>query len=324
MRLRRCENSSQWDALVDSFDESLLFHSWAWLDLQERVLGVVFERHVLERSGEPVGVFPIARHTARSLSSPGLPYPFQGPLAPADVAHEVAPALRGRQRRGGLLLERFDVGPLLAHNWRAALEQSGCVVNPFETVVVDLGGHETGEGLLSTYSRNHRRSISRAKAAGCVIRPAHPGEVAASLWPLLTEAYGSHGDECPYPVHVGPLLEEWAGGRDDVGLLAAEVQGELAGLLVVLGGRPTALAWVGGCFRRFRNLSANALLHHEMLVWALRRGHRRLDFLGGVGDAGVRRFKLGFGGELLAGLRVESSLVPQRPLAAVRKILRSP
>ena len=102
--------------------------------------------------------------------------------------------------------------------------------------------------------------------------------------------------------------------------LVAEVGGELAGMLVLLDGGPTALLWVAGCLRRFRSVRANFLLHHEALVMLMERGYERMDFLAGAADPGVREFKMGFGGALASGLRVESSLVPAKAIGAVRRL----
>ncbi len=321
VRLRRCRDRATWDALVNSFDESLYFHSWDWLDLQERVLRVVFERYVIEHEGTAVGIFPIGRKKSWGLTSPYLPYPFQGPLVPAHLAPYVPAALRRTQLRHGVMLGRYDVGPLVSDQWRHPLSTSSSRARERRTVVVDLAGHASGEDLLTSYARTHRRSVNRATRAGCQVRRAVAGEATELLFPLLVEGYAARGHPCPYPADVGLFVEEWARDREDVGILIAEVQGERAGLLVVLGGRPTALAWAGGCFRRFRDLSVNVLLYHHMLLWSLERGHDRIDLCAGVDNPGALRFKRSFGGELVAGLYVESFLFGHHALSAVRRCL---
>ena len=325
MKLRRLRTRSNWDALVESFDQALHFHTWDWLDFTERVLGVVFDRYVVEHQGRDVGVFPIGRHTPRSLTSPILPFPFLGPLVPPELVGHVPGALRRQQLRSGLVVGRYEVGPLAAPDWREAVGQSGSAVREINTVVVEVGGLSDGEALRATYSRGHRRSLARAEREGCLIRSPRPGEVSVLLPAFLEEAYGSHGNPSPYPSDVGRLVDDWSTSRADVSTLVAEVRGEPAGLLVVLGGGPTALLWVGGCFRRFRDLRATFLLYHEAMVWAIERSHERIDFLAGIGDPGVRQFKLGFGGQQVSGLRVQSSLIPDwsvDSLGRVRRALR--
>ncbi len=306
--------------MVASFDASLYFHTWAWLDFQERVLGVLFERFVVEHEGHLVGVVPLSRFSRHSLTSPALPYPFQGPLVPSELVDLFPGALRRRQVRSGLLVERYDVGPLLADDWGAVLKTRPSEVRDRRTVVIDLQGHDSADSLLSSYSRSHRRSVNRAERAGAVVRRPEPGEVSAVLPALLEEAYTSHGETCPYPSAIGPLTEEWMQGRSDVTVLVAEVEDGVAGMLVALGGRPTAVAWVGGCFRRFRHLSVNVLLYHHMLCWAMEHGHARIDLLAGVEEDGPLRYKLSFGGRPCYGFNVESTAVPHRALEVARRL----
>jgi hypothetical protein len=320
MRLRRAETRTTWDVVVDTFDEASCFHTWDWLDFQERALGVPFDRYLVELDGEPVGVVPAMRCAPATLYTPLLPNPFQGPLVPPELARAVAAALRRRQLRRGLVVDRYEIGPPFADAWRAALR--GTRLHPIEvaTVVVDLVGFPDGDALRASYSGSHRRSLARAEREGCVIRRPRPGEVTRILPEVLSEAYGNHGDESPYPPEIGRQTEDWSRGREDVMTLVAEVGGEPAGVLVLLDGGPTALLWVAGCLRRFRSVRANFLLHHEGMVMLMERGYERMDFLAGAADPGVREFKMGFGGELTSGLRVESSLVPRGAIAAVRSL----
>ncbi len=82
MRLRRAGTRTTWDAVVSAFDEALCFHTWDWLDFQERALGLTFDRYLVEVDGEPVGVVPAMRCAPATLYTPLLPNPFQGPLVP--------------------------------------------------------------------------------------------------------------------------------------------------------------------------------------------------------------------------------------------------
>lgn len=319
MKLRRCRESSLWGELVATFGESLLLHSWDALDLQERVLGVTIDRYIVEQDGRPVGVFPVVRHRPHSLNAPILPFPFLGPLVPTDLLQSVTHALRGAQFRSGLVMSRFDVGPLVSDEWREHLEDAGCAVRDRATVVVDLTPHSSREELEASYARNHRRSIRRARQGGGLVRAAEAGECTRLLPRVLDMVYTRHGRDNPYPPEIGQLVESWAASRKDVGLLTAEVHGEFAGMLVVLGGSPTALSWLGGSLSRFREVGINHMLYHEALAWALERGHPRMDFSGGV-LGGVLRFKLGFNGVHRAGLHVQSSLLPRQVLKVARTV----
>ena len=316
VRLREATDRGVWDDAVASFDQGLMFHEWDWLDLQEAVQGVVFDRLLVEAEDRVVGVFPSARPGPRSLKAPPMPFPFLGPLVRDEQLPDTLRAWRRRQWRRGPPLARFDVGPVLAEGWRAPVVAAGCEVRPLDTVVIDLQ-HGSETELQAAYSRSHRRSLKRAVKAGAEVRRSAPGEVTELLPALLDEAYEARGSRSPYPRHTGRLVEEWLHGREDAVALTAEVQGEAAGALIVLGGHPTALAWVGGCFRRFRDVSANVLLYDAGCLWAIEQQCTRMDLCASV-DEGVLRFKLGFGGTEVSGLSANSFLLPARALATAR------
>ena len=104
---------------MGTFDEASFFHTWDWLDLQERALGLVFDRYLVELDGEPVGVVPALRSAPATLYSPLLPNPFQGPLVPSDLVRPVTAALRRRQVRRALVVHRYEVGPPFADTLEA-------------------------------------------------------------------------------------------------------------------------------------------------------------------------------------------------------------
>lgn len=313
--LRRTTSRSTWDGLVASADHALMFHQWDWLDLQEKVLGVSFDRWLVHDEGRAVGVFPVAR-SSWSLTSPTLPFPFLGPLVPSGILQQSIQALRRRQLRHGPPLARFEVGPLLADQWRAPSIAAGCEVRQIDTVVIDLP-RGSDDKVQAGYTRSHRRSLARATKAGVHVRRSAPGELTDALAGLLEEAYEGRGSTSPYPPETGRLTEEWLSTREDAVALTAVMDEEIVGVLVVLAGHPTALAWVGGCFRRYRDVSANVLLYHEGLLWAQDRGCSRVDLCASV-DEGVLRFKLGFGGQEVPGLSANSVLLPARTRSMAR------
>ena len=219
-----------------------------------------------------------------------MPFPFLGPLVPDEVLPQALRAWHRRQWRHGPPLARFDVGPRLADRWQRPLLDAGCEVRQLDTVVIDLA-HGSATDLQAAYPQSPQVPETRCRGRGGGT-PIGSGEVSELLPRLLVEAYEARGSHSPYPNHTGRLVEEWLHGRQDAVALTAEVHGEPAGTLVVLGGHSTALAWVGGCFRRFRDLSANVLLYHASYLWSLEQGCSRIDLCASV-DEGVLRFKLG-------------------------------
>lgn len=316
--LRSTRDRTVWDELVAGAEGALPFHGWGWLDLQEQVLGVGYERLLVLAGDEPLGVFPVPRSSPRSPTAPMLPYPFLGPLVPADRLLETFRAFRRWQWRHGLVVGRLEFGPDLADAARAPLREARFGFRESGSVAVDLR-HGSREEMFDRFSKYRRRDIRRALRDGASVRPARPGEVGALLPRVLDEAYGSHGVANPYPEHTGRLVEEWAEGRDDVCLFTGLVGDEPAGVQVGLGGHPTAIAWVGASLRQFRDANVNTLLYLRVMEWALDAGCERIDFCAVV-DEGVARYKLAFGGVERPYLLADSTLVPQKARLLVRGV----
>lgn len=307
--------------MVHSLPGGLMFHEWDWLDLQEQILGGEFTRLLVHVDDKPVGIFPVPVQSSPRWKPLPVPFPSLGPLVPAHLLQETFAAFRRYQLRFGPAAAQVDLGPLISQGTHAPLVAAGCRVWEPTTVMVDLS-HGSLDELNRAFSSMRRRAIKRALRDGGTVRPAEPGEVADLLPRLLDEAYGAHGEPSPYPGRIGRLVEDWARGRDDIAVFVGLVDGEPAGMQVVLGNGPTALYWVGASWRRFRRVDVSALLYQRIIEWAIERGCERIDLCGRV-DEGVLNYKLSFGGVELPYVSVESSPLSTGMLGVVRALRRT-
>lgn len=314
VRLESTDDPELWNRLVDASEGATAFHDWGWLDLQADLHGILVERLLVVVDGEPVGVLPIGRPSARSVDSLAMPFPYLGPLVPADLLPATIRALRRHQLGSRLLLARFELPPGAPVGSAPALEAAGVAVREDSTVLVDVRQGSV-EALQEGFSSLRRRDIRRAVRDGASVRPAEPGELARLLPEVLHEAFEAHGKPSPYPDEVGARVEAWAAARSDVGIFTALVDGEPAGVQVVLGGHRLALAWAGACLRRFRAANPNVLLYLRLLEWSIEHGYPMVDLCGSVDD-GVLRYKLAFGGTVQPYWSAESFLAP----AALRSV----
>ncbi|MGN6446082.1 GNAT family N-acetyltransferase [Amnibacterium sp.] len=320
VRLERTTDSGTWDALVESLTPEPAFHRADWLDLQSKLNGFLVERLLVLEEDRPIGVVPVPRRSRRSIEGIDAPFPYLGPLVPAERLSATIAALRTWQRRNGLVISHFEFGPAAAPSTLETLTGAGAQAHADSTVLVDLA-HGSADALRAGYSSLRRRDIRRAIRDGATVRNAHPGELTALLPRVLEEAFHAHGKPSPYPEDVGEQVEAWAEGRSDVGTFTALVNGEPAGVQVVLGGGEIALAWVGACLRAYRSANPNVLLYDRLLEWALETGHRTVDLVGRV-DEGVLRYKMAFGGVETPYTVARSTLIPQPLLTAAGKARR--
>jgi hypothetical protein len=319
VRLRPADRGV-WDGIVGSSDEALGFHEWDWLDLQESVLGVVFQRLVVEVDGTPVGVFPVSRRSQHATRYYRPPFPFLGPLVPEPLLADTLKAFRRWQLRSGLAVAHGEFAPDLAGGSAAALDAAGWGRRDLQTVVVDLS-HGSPDDLFAGCSSMRRRSLRKAEKNGVTVRAARPGELGQVLPVALAEAYAASGSPNPYPGRTAGLVEDWARDREDVLVLVGHVGDELAGSVVCLAGHRTALFWVGASLRRFRDARINDRLYLGMLEWAIAQGAEQMDLCGSVHD-GIRDYKLTFGGVERDYVVGESSLAPSALLSFARSARR--
>jgi len=318
VKLRPTDRRILWDELVRSSAGGLQFHEWAWLDLQEQVLGGTIDRLLVYLDGRPVGVLPVPRQAPTSWTRLSIPFPFLGPLVPADLLQATLEAFRRHQLRCGPAVSHMDLGPFISQGGVAAATAAGCRAWNESTVTIDLS-HGSVDQLEANFSKWRRRGIRRAARDGGSVRVAEPGELTRLLPRILDEAYAAHDTDNPYPEQLGHLVEEWASGRDDIAAFTALVNGEPAGMHVVLGSGETALCCFGATWRRFRGVDVSGLLYQRCMAWSIERGCSTLDLCGSV-DEGVREYKMSFGGVEQNYLVIESSPLPAVAVGVARSL----
>ncbi len=319
VRLHPTEDRDFWGRFVADHPGSTAFSDWEWLDFQADLLGVRIERFVIAAGGRPVGVFAAPRRSARSLVSGVLPFPFVGPLVAPELLSATIAAFRHWQLKSGLLVARFDLGPAdVGSDTADLLRAAHLEVREDATVIVDMA-HGSVQKLREAYTKSRRAKVRRAAREGVTVRLARPGEFAELVPHLLHETYGAREQPSPYPADVGTRFEQWAAGREWVTTWVVTVGDELAGTQVMLGRHPTAIAWVGGCLRRFRASAPDVLLCDGMLEGAVERGHTAVDFSGWVDD-GIGSYKLAFGGQRYDYLGVQS-FVPTIARSGMRRAI---
>ncbi|GAA4657954.1 GNAT family N-acetyltransferase [Kineococcus glutinatus] len=282
-------SSAQWDALVDGAEGATAFHRHGWLQLQARLHGWRFVPLLVRDGGRDVGVLPLllVRRGPLWVEAP-VPFPYVGPLVPPALLPAVLAALTRWARRRAVAVTRLDLGPG-AGGAAAVLREAGWVCEEATTFVADVSHGDVAE-VRRRASKSMRRSARRAEQLGVVVADATEEQVRRSLPALLAESYGARGVPSPYPAGVGDVLWAACGGREDVLLRSATLDGEVVGLEVALVHGDTLYDWAGGTFRAHRDCGGGALLQLDVLERAAERGLRRVDLVGAV-DEGVAHFK---------------------------------
>lgn len=296
---------NDWLALEAAADRLPLQQSWAYGDAMA-AWGACVRRLILRREGESLAFAQIVdRRFFGLVRIGGL---FRGPVFCSDgiddVAREAVMAIAltwHRPLKGRFLFampELEDTEAAQALMRRLGLRQ---VVTGYSTIWLDLAPDLAT--LRSTLAQKWRNALNAAERADIAVTIA--GRKPRDYRWLLDREDAQRGQRGYHglPTDLVPLYAaavEDRGGRAVVAATASHGEDRLAGALFLIHG-PSATYMVGWNGAMGRKLGA-----HNLALWcgieALKeRGVRWLD-LGGVNTAegaGIARFKLGLGGEVV-------------------------
>ena len=299
----------EFDAFNAAHPMGSLFQSAAWA----RVKGAWTRRVVLVRRGGVIcgGVSVLCR------SIPGTPfrllYAPRGPVCFPDevsVLEELTEGLRrlGREQRAAVVLTDPAV-PSSDARFRQNMLQLGWGLRPeaegFETIhaqhvaLLALSGRTEAE-LLAGMKQKTRYNVRLAQRRGVTVRR-FGREGLGMFCRLMRETAQRDGFVARPRAYYAAVLESLG---EQAQLFLAFVGDEpVAGAIAAHDGR-TAWYLYGALGNRHRECMASYLVQWEMLCWARGHGCAWYDFRGVPREnagplAGLRRFKCGFGAEVV-------------------------
>lgn len=228
-------------------------------------------------------------------------YGYTGPVATTDSPDFLREAWRGFDawcREAGVVSEFIRFNPLLRAE-RFAAPDSKVQLNR-ATVLVRLDGGEAG--LLAGYDPAHRKKVRKAARKGVVCREADLAEGLPAFVRIYEETMREQNAPPFYffpPAYYEGLRSRL---RDATRLFFADHGGRPVAAALMLAHGDTLYSHLSGSLAASKHLSANNLLFHEILVWGLARGYRRLHLGGGRTsrpEDPLLRFKRNFSNVLL-------------------------
>ena len=275
------------------------FAGYGWLELAAQLTGTSFVPIVVRDGAGDVGVVPwLERRRGPLKTVNALPFPYAGPLVPAELLAGTVRALRQRSRRERVVREEFGLAPTTAYS-APDLTAAGHTVRVDETYLVDTG--QSLETLTGQLSQACRKSLRKAERDGVVVDTRHDG---GTLGRVVAAAHGARGISSGY-ADTFPSPAELAGrGFDLHWTVARQPDGTEMGSLLTVADGGTAFLWLGGVLPEHRTSRANVLLYWDAIRWAHEQGIRTVDMVG-VPDPGIGRFKSQFGGTLHPYVRLQ-------------------
>lgn len=304
---------ASWDASMQELGGKL-HQSWSWGELQRRHGRQVVRLAVTGDAGTAMAQVLFKPHGPICTAS--IP---RGPLVGGD-AEQVLPELWRqvetacrRHRAIWLQVEpERDFPYRTLERWTPSFDIQR--YSPQRTVIVPLTDDES---LLKQMHSSKRREIRRAKRDAIQIERGDPsGDAMDTFYGLMIDTSTRNQVRISPKEYYADALRVFA---DDAVMMFAVADGKVAAGLIAARFGDTAIYLFGGSSTAHRVSGATALLQYSAMRWAREQGCARYD-LGGIpdedppayvdengnpirsvgnSDAGLYRFKVEFGGEIV-------------------------
>ena len=309
-RLGIAHDGAHWSRACEASGQKITaFHTWTWLRAAAPLLAGTFVPYVVRRGSVDVGVLPIlVRRRGLLATIDCVPFPYCGPLVPADALPDCLALLRREATR------RLTVRTTIQFPPGATVDAELLRSHQFTprgdvTYVIDTSVSE--ERLWAGLTSECRRRVRMTERSGLRI-DLEPDPRLLDDFHRYT--FADRGGRSGYVADLSRALARLAGPDLRLRCVSAVRDGEPLGVLVTLATDTAALGWMGGVFPQHRATHAGHLLYWDAIRWAATTGCRTLDMVG-VPNEGIARFKRQFGGSL------ESYVVGERDAPAAKPFL---
>lgn len=286
-----------WDEFVRRAVGGTVFSTWGWLECAQQATGNPCRCLGVYRKGQLVAGLSgteTRRAGLKRLATPVLtphgglllaPVPGKGPAESEwNRAAELLIAHLQREYHHCVLAHAPAVGDLRPFTW------AGWEVRVRYTYQLDLGeSDQTWEG----FEHRTRKAIGKAERGGFAVHPTADLELFRRQYEQL---YARQGGKAPVDAGVAQRFAAAAfrAGLAE-GLAVQSPAGEVAAMVIFVGGFEGVYAWVSGADPELSHTGAASLV--QWRYYAAHQG-RRFDFVG-ANIPSIALFKRGFGGRLV-------------------------
>mgnify|MGYP000719337766 CR=1 FL=1 len=294
LRLRPSSDDAEWDHLVVRHPDATAFHLSSFLRAAGSLLGLRPRLVVAEADGETVGVVPmLCRPTGPLvLVNHGLPFPYLGPLLPAEIPPvSVIGAVRAYLRPRAVAHFRMQS----VTQFTAASPPGWELRDTWTAAVVDVGGKDD-DALMAMISRSQRLKVKQALQRGLVAEPATREDL-ERLTPWVGETFARQ--RLPGRWSAGAHLTLYDALQSTGAAVASVVRRDdelLAVSMDLFLGR-RLIGWEMGMSDAGRSAGASLVLHTANMRRARDMGADEFDMLGAP-TPGIAHYKRSLGAEL--------------------------
>lgn len=286
-----------WESVLLESPRATIFHGYDYLQFMAALIRAEFVPLGVSRGSELVGLFPVIRMRRgpfRIAGSPvsyaGLPIPYLGPA----VADEF---LAGTLQcfEAWLNSSHIDYSEL---RWDRLMQPlPRWETSPAQTVLVEIPRDE--QALWKRFSKGCRSSIKKAQTAGVSVVEVAAPSFFDEYSSMAVDVYRKSRRKPPMtPAYFRGIWDLWHQSGTLRTYMASHEGKPLAGAIFALDDARKAAYYLDGVsYAESNALCPNNAVQWEFLKLLVSSGYERYDMLG-AGIAGIRQFKLSFGGEL--------------------------
>ncbi|MFV9506198.1 MAG: lipid II:glycine glycyltransferase FemX [Oscillochloridaceae bacterium umkhey_bin13] len=297
----------EWDAYTATTPYGLIFHQAHWLDLLATVYDHTWQPLGVWQADQLRGLLPLQTRRLGPFRLAGSPLmhviastPMLGPVSEPALIGPILTALEAWLSTHQI--DHIEVALPQHVTHEDHIRALGYQLEVCHTVQLPLAPASCAERWASC-SAACRRAIRKAEASGVQIDEPQDGAFVAAYYQLCQEVYQEAGRAPHLAQDFYTALWNTLAPRGQLKvLLAYRGSWLLAGAIFVLD-RDTVYYLSGASCRDGLNYRPNNLIQWELIRWALAQGYRCYD-LGGATVAGITRFKLSFGAQLVPYTRL--------------------
>jgi hypothetical protein len=232
------------------------------------------------------------------------PYGYGGPIVNTDDLIFIKKSwnqLNFELKRLNVIAELIKFHPLIKNHLFLENIYEGKIINVCKTISLSIYANDDDDFLKNKYSYSNRKSIKKAKNHNCEIIISNESQ----YWHKFLELYESNlqkiGAKKKYFFKRSYYDEIKKSLNNDYQIISCKYKGEIISSILILHNNYYAHCHLIGSSDLSRKLSANNLLHHEVVNWCKNINIKVLHFGGGVGNDDqdpVFKFKKSFSDEL--------------------------
>ena len=296
-----------WNAFLLEQAQSHPWHSWEW----SKYLALFRGRQVLrlviyDRQGDVVGLQSIILQPTFPIGTlaDSIPmYHFSGPILREDVTQNEREEIHKELIRffDGEL-KRYGTVHLTVRIWESDLVDRACLrqwvyagfnIREGQTFTYLMG--ENQSSIMQRYDHDFRNQVRQGFRRGGSVQLNGQIDV-RTVYELYLESMAEAGARPRYSLQEVALMLNTNENRfRDV--YVCKYKGEMVAFAICLKFSCTAIYWLAGMNRKFREVRPMNLIIDEFIRNSLRQDIRRIDF-GGGGTKGLFHFKRSIGAKL--------------------------